>query len=101
MKKLILLAILLTGCSESMSPDHCKMLGVNVSDNDTITGRIIEENVINDVDTVRAKCMRPFSDIKGCAIPVYESEYVLWYIDDARIRDHERCHALYEEKRHL
>lgn len=91
---------LLIGCSESLSPERCRYLGVNVQDDDTVTGLIIEENV-SDQRTVQARCKSPFQYREGCAIPVGPNEYIVWRIDDPKVRDHEKCHALYEERRHL
>ena len=100
MKKLLVL-LLLVGCSESMSPDHCRIVGVDVDDNDTVTGRIIEENV-TDQATVTKQCRRPFQRVPegGCIVPIAPNEYIIWRIDDAKVRDHERCHALYEQRLH-
>lgn len=100
MKRYLFILLLLTSCSDTLSPDHCRSLGVDVANNATQTGIIVEEHKA-DINTVKAKCRRPFSYIEGCAVPVAEHEYVLWYIDDAKVRDHERCHALYEEKKHI
>ena len=99
MKFIILTTMLLAlaGCDfDTPLPQRCDELGVAVGPDDQITGKIVAEHVA-DLDTVRARCQDTLTKEKfGCAIPVNEGEYVLWYVDDPNIRDHERCHGLYE-----
>ena len=92
--------LLLTGCGMDVPfPERCQRVGVAVADNDTITGTIITEHT-GTVEKVSIECRSPFKPKYGCAIPINDGEYVLWYVDTPENRDHERCHALYEEPRH-
>lgn len=94
--------LVLISCSmkpEDYTPEYCRSLGVNVLDYDTITGIIIEENQ-SYIDKVSTVCQSPFEMKHGCAIPVNEHEYVLWYTY-GEVLDHERCHAYYETKEHI
>lgn len=75
-------------------------MGVAVEDNDTITGQIIKENIAEQ-KVVQAKCQSPFTYKEGCALAVGSNSYIIWRIDDPVVRDHEKCHALYEEGRHI
>lgn len=93
------LVLLLTGCSSVPLPSRCHEVGVAVDANDTVTGVILEEH-IGTVTEVSVQCHSPFKLLAGCAIAVAPGYYILWYIDRPEERDHERCHALFEEKRH-
>ena len=93
----LLLTIFLLGCDfDTPLPDRCTELGVNVPHGSAVTGKIISEHMA-DLDTVRVRCQDSLTQEKyGCTIAVNVREYVLWYVDDSNVRDHERCHALYE-----
>lgn len=97
----LLVLLILAGCDsfDTPLPERCRAVGVAVQDSDIITGSIVSENVA-DLETVSIQCASPFKPKSGCAIPVNDGEYVLWFIDDPAIRDHERCHSLYEERKH-
>jgi hypothetical protein len=101
MRYLVLL-LLLAGCDiDTPLPRHCVEVGVAVDDHARITGTIEEEHM-GKLDDVRNVCQDTLTQDKyGCALAVAPGEYVLWYVDDPNIRDHERCHALYEEKKHV
>ena len=72
-----------------------------VGDQDTITGTILNENIA-DLQTVRNHCQDSLTQRKyGCTIAVSPGEYVIWFVDRPNVRDHERCHALYEEWEHI
>ena len=98
--------LLLAGCGgmDVPLPERCQQVGVAVADNDTITGTILEDHKLrrDEMQRVKDMCRVPFreKDFFGCAIPVNEHEYIIWYLDYPEVRDEERCHALYEEKRH-
>lgn len=95
----ILPLLLLAGCSDVPLPERCQAVGVAVAYDDTVTGRIVDENT-GTLGQVSIQCGSPFKDKYGCAIPINEHDYILWYVDEPEERDHERCHALYEEKNH-
>ena len=89
-----LLAVFLYGCA--LSPYECRTVGVDVPGGAQQTGTIVSEHTGTPAE-VKARCKKPFTnDDKGCAIPVNEHQYILWYVNDPGARDHERCHALYE-----
>ena len=93
-----IIVVLLAGCA--LTPYECRTVGVDVPDSAEKTGTIVSEQTGTPAE-VKAKCMKPFTnDDKGCAIPVGEHQYKLWYIADGNIRDHERCHAKFETKAH-
>ena len=98
----LLLLLLLAGCGDFNVPfpQRCQEVGVDVAPDDKVTGTILNENVAK-LDVVRKNCQDTLTQEKyGCYIPTAPGEYVLWYVDDPYRQDHERCHALYEEKRH-
>jgi hypothetical protein len=85
-------------------PTRCRDVGVHVVDGDVISGTILQENVVEDTPAGRALVAQecwPLKNKIGCSIPVGYSSYVIWYIDHPAVRDHERCHALYEQPRHI
>jgi len=99
MRYLVLL-LLLAGCDiNTPLPNRCLIVGVAVDDDAKITGTIENEHAVL-YEIVKKQCQKPFTnDDMGCALAVAPQTYVLWYVDDPDIRDHERCHALYEEKK--
>jgi len=98
MKQLLWLVIFLVGCDLNVPlPSRCQKVGVNVPDGAKITGKIDHE-AVKGLNEVRILCQDRLTQEKyGCAVAVNEGEYVLYYIAHRPdIRDHERCHALYE-----
>lgn len=107
--------LLLAGCEEDKSPltpFQCRVNGVMVEDDDTVTGIITREAYFQTVSEVAAACLRPFSqDSYGCTIalnPGPPGEYMIVYYPMAGMpinyqtpKQHERCHAYYEEWRHM
>ena len=91
-----LLILLLAGCS--VTPEYCRSWGVDVHDDDTITGEIVEEHIAH-WRTVQARCQGV--SIHGCAIPLGEHRWLIWRIDDTGVASHELCHAAYEEAGHI
>lgn len=91
--------MLLTACSGVPLPERCREVGVSLAGNDTVTGVIVEEHT-GTLEEVSIACRSPFKPKYGCPIPVSEHEYDIWYVDIPEVRDHERCHALYEEWNH-
>ena len=93
----LLLLVVITGCSYDIPrPERCRAVGVTVPDNAPISGEIVREKV-GTLDAVRKHCQNYLiQDKYGCSIPIGEHQYVLWFVDDPKYQDHERCHALYE-----
>ena len=83
------------------SPALCRSVGVAVSDEDAATGRIVEYHIA-DQRTVNARCQRPFGSTKGCAIPVFPGEYIVYTVGDTDSIEslHEVCHSVYEIGEH-
>lgn len=82
------------------TPTECRSLNVAVADTDSITGSVIEQNVV-DIKMVRIMCHRPYEgECEGCLLAAGPHEYIIW-ASDAEALAHERCHALYEEPRHV
>lgn len=109
MIKWLMIVLLLTSCATTGgspdSPARCRDLGVDVKDSDTITGAIEQEHWTSDQMEIRKMCRVPFNpDRRGCTLVVgldgSRGIYDIWYMDDYS-RRHERCHALYEEWRHV
>ena len=94
MKYLALL--LLTACATPQ--ERCYQYGVQVEPGAPVTGSIIEERQ-GTAEQVKARCGKPFDTCYGCAIALAPGRYRIWYTDDYS-REHERCHALYEENHH-
>lgn len=105
--------LLLIACTEAvqpLTPFQCRVTGVAVEDGDTVTGFVSKEMHLRTTQEVRATCMAPFAvDIFGCAIAINTHEYIVvhkssWnnrairYLTD---KNHEYCHAFYEEGRHM
>jgi hypothetical protein len=104
MLRVLLLSLICSGCSSIPSPSDCRWSGVDVRDDDPITGKIVSEHYA-DAATVAAKC----KGMNGCArAPGFQNyvfitpkgEYEIWY-SDRSLRTHEWCHALYEEPKHV
>jgi hypothetical protein len=96
--------------SEPLTPFQCRVTGVAVEDGDTVTGTIVEELYYADGLQSRAACFKPFQkDNFGCVIALNEGEYRVVYTSSSHFRrtpyvnarNHERCHAYYEEWKHL
>jgi hypothetical protein len=86
-------------CACAPTPELCRDWGVDVQDDDIVTGKIVEYHLA-DFATVQARCQCPFEPHYGCAIPVQPGQWVIWAIDDTGVRAHQECHVLFEEKRH-
>lgn len=78
------------------SPSLCRAVGVDVAAQAEVTGEIVEYNIAPP-SKVRGRC---YGNDKGCAIPVMDNQWVIWTIDDTRVRTHEECHALYQVGKH-
>jgi hypothetical protein len=104
-----LLLILLTGCvsyppSELvMSPAECRHYGVDVTDDDTITGTVVHSQA-GSLGLAYREC-GGYSAGAGCAKGVEDTwpsashRYEIYYTNKDEAR-HEFCHAAYEESGH-
>lgn len=112
----ILLILLLASCSHfrvsdeqlaSLTPQECRSYGVNVQDDDQISGTIVHHE-FGTLAKMERKCLDGHShtiQIHGCAkaanvpmkiFPSITGEYEVYYSDALCISRHEACHALYE-----
>lgn len=107
---LILLCVFLFACASTdsgssiPSPSECQAAGVVVDNDDTVTGVIYEE-LQGEQTWVMARCQSPFKKKDGCTRVHNITDdgygvYTIFYVHDLA-RKHERCHALYEEWRHV
>lgn len=114
MKNKILISLvisLLAACGDMGPPDpsQCREADVHVYDDDVITGTIVESIRVTEMEEVRRLCMRPFApEVYGCTIALGTAQYrIVWmpvkfglgWHETAEV--HEKCHALYEEWRHV
>jgi hypothetical protein len=118
---IILAAILLVGCNydpnlNPLTPFQCRVTGVNVQDDDEVTGIIQSEVWFSTQAEIKAACQKPFhkDDVWGCAIAISSHDgygvYQTIQIRQAfptngpeynKPQFHERCHAWYEEGEHM
>lgn len=89
------LLVLFSGCT--VTPEYCREWGVNVANDDIITGEVIEEHIYH-WRKVKAKCK---GNKYGCILAVNEHQYIIIRIDDTGAAAHEWCHAVYEEFEHV
>jgi hypothetical protein len=119
----IIPALILAGCSfepdlTPLTPFQCRVTGVNVQDEDTVTGTVLNVTRHYNGVELRAACEKPFSkDVKGCSVPVNVGEYEVHYMKEYHgpdprgimevrpsyntVLNHELCHAYYEEAAHV
>ena len=87
-----------------LTPSECREYGVNVADDDTITGTIIRSEFTT-IGGVYRECGRTGS---GCAVPASgekiwpspDHKYNIFYAERKCAPHHEACHARYEEWNH-
>lgn len=107
----LLLTLVLVGCAEDygpLTPLQCREVGVAVEDGDKPTGRIVDFREVQTVEDAMRECQKPFQRVYGCtlALGFYaghdpRGEYRIVYIPSKFVREHEECHAYYEEGRHV
>jgi len=111
----LVLLLIVTSCNdkEPLTPFQCRVTGVVVRDDDTITGQVANETGYHKLSEVKAACQQPFnSHIYGCAVPIAPGLYnIHYYLSPGSFNqlpsnynnyvNHERCHAYYEERKHL
>jgi len=77
------------------SPALCRDFGVDVPDGTPVTGEILEYHIVHPTE-IRGKC----AGFASCAWPVMDNLYVIYVVDEAGLRVHEECHALYQVREH-
>jgi len=101
--KYLLLVLFLCACAPS--PETCRYMGVNVDNDDVVTG-ILNERHPGTQEDIRKACRVPFDPKKqGCTVVVGITEdnrgiYDAWYTGENALL-HEECHIYYEEWRHI
>lgn len=119
---LLLSIVALGGCTvpierfDSLTPQDCRAYGVEVSDDDTRTGRVVHSE-FGTFHKMEKKCWpkRESSPnmhsgaIAGCAtqadrpyphFPSVTGDYAIYYAEHKCVPYHEACHALYETRQH-
>jgi len=99
-----MLAVLLAACSSIPTPKDCRRHGVNVTDGDPVTGKVVGEHY-ESLEVVQAKCYGNSGCVcapgfVNCVFITARGEYEIWFSDGSLI-PHEQCHAYYEETRHM
>jgi len=92
-----------------LSPFQCRVTGVAVQDGDTVSGTIIEAVSYTTIAEVQAACQSPFEYKAGCTIALSDKTYKVVYIRTFAgssplyntPKNHEYCHAYYEEWEHI
>lgn len=95
----------------SLTPVECRAYGVDIADEQIITGTIVHSEFSWNHELYR-ECNPGNVAIAGCAKPVEgvtlgtsvwrspTHQYEIWYSDHKCVPEHEACHALYEEWNH-
>jgi hypothetical protein len=101
----LVVLLTVTACKDDgtpLTPFQCRVVGVAVEDEDTVTGTIVEEIFYQSDRESRAACFKPFStDNLGCVIALNKGEYRVVWSTHRNVRLHEQCHAYYEEWKHM
>jgi hypothetical protein len=95
------LLVVLSGCSahpmlSAPSPALCRSVGVDVADGATVDGEIIEYHIVHPSE-IRRYCA---GNRRGCTWAIMDNQYAVYTIDDAVVRTHEECHAVFQEWQH-
>lgn len=82
------------------SPTECWNLGVKVSTDAVVTGIILEAKVV-DAAGIRQYCMEStIGTTIGCTMKYGPHRYKIYYYNEVWVKNHEACHAYYEQPHH-
>ena len=82
------------------SPDECWSLGVKISRDAVVTGQIMVARVV-DRESIQKYCMESKNfTILGCTMNYGPHRYKIYYFNEVWIKNHEACHAFYEQPKH-
>ena len=82
------------------SPKECRTLGVKVSNDAIVTGEIVEASVV-DEEGIKMYCMESeIGTTIGCTMKYGPHKYKIYYTNEVWVKNHEACHAAYEQADH-
>ena len=82
------------------SPDECWALGVKTNRDAVVTGTIVEARVV-DAAGIQKYCMESkVGTTIGCTMKYAPHTYKIYYYNEVWVKNHEACHAYYEEADH-